>query len=117
MIPGASLIFKFRLVNNDGTLAKHSDFLDLIVYVYIHSNKIVKFSKSDKYSPLVLLNENELRVDLSPEQTRFLGTGRPFFSIYAAVAATGFPDGRLVLKGRGQLLDTPLEADPISDEE
>lgn len=116
MIPGASLSFKFRLINDDGSPAKHSDFLDIIVYVYIYADKVIKFSKSDRYNPLVLLNDNELRVDCSPEQTRSLGAGKPKFSIYLAIPAAGFPDGKLVFKGRCDILDTPLEPDPISVE-
>ena len=116
MITGSNLSFQFCLRNDDGTLARHSDFTDVIVYVYIYSDKIVKFSKSDLYNRLIAIDDHNMRVDLSPEQTRGLGTGIPKFSAYTSVPATGFPDGKLILKGRGNLLDTPLEDDPISAE-
>lgn len=89
MITGANLSFKFRLMNADGSVARHSDFLDVIVYVYVYADKVVKFSKSDRYeNRLTAIDDYFLRVDLSPEQTRSLGEGMPKFSVYTAVHAT-----------------------------
>ena len=117
MITGANLSFKFRLLNADGSAAKHSDFLDVIVYVYVYADKVVKFSKSDRHeNRLTPIDDYYLKVDLSPEQTRSLGEGIPQFSIYTAVPATGYPNGKIVAKGAGNLLDAPMIHNPISEE-
>lgn len=117
MITGANLSFKFRLMNADGSAARHSDFLDVIVYVYVYADKVVKFSKGDRYeNRLTPIDDYYLKVDLSPEQTRSLGEGVPKFSVYTAVAATGYANGKIVAKGSGDLLEEPLVLNPISEE-
>lgn len=117
MITGANLSFKFRLLNADGSAAKHSDFLDVIVYVYVYADKVVKFSKSDRHENRITpIDDYYLKVDLSPEQTRSLGEGMPKFSVYTAVSATGFPNGKIIAKGAGDLLDAPMINNPISEE-
>jgi len=125
MIPGANLSFKFRLTNpgeppTDPAARipiKHADFLDVIVYVYVYADKVVKFSKSERYeNRLTAIDDYYLKVDLSPEQTRSLGEGVPKFSVYTAVAATGYPNGKIVAKGAGNLLAEPLVFNPISEE-
>lgn len=117
MITGTNLSFKFRLLNTDGSAAKHSDFIDVIVYVYVYADKVLKFSKSDRHeNRLTAIDDYYLKVDLSPEQTRSLGEGMPKFSIYTAVQATGYPDGKIIAKGTGNLLDKPLVNNPISVE-
>lgn len=117
MVTGSSLSFKFRILNDDGTPAKHTDLTDVVVYVYVYENRVVKFSKSAMYNPLGEIDEYWLRVDCTPEQTRYLGPGIPVFALYIAVAAPGYPDGQLHCKGRWPLLSEPLVTDPISDEE
>ena len=119
MISGANLSFKFRLLNADGSVARHSDFLDVIVYVYVYvyADKVVKFSKSDRHENILTpIDDYYLKVDLSPEQTRSLGEGMAKFSVYTAVSATGYPDGKIIAKGAGSLLAEPLVFNPISEE-
>ena len=117
MINGSNLSFSFRLLNDDDTPAKHSDFLDVIVYVYVYVDKIVKLSKSDKYIRLVPVDDYYLRADLDPAQTRSLGSGVPKFSIHAVIPAQDYANGKMVLKGKGKLLEDELEFDPITDEQ
>ena len=116
MIGGINLDFKFRMSNDDGTPIKHSDFLDVIFYVYVFTGKIVKFSKSDLYNSLALIDDYYLGVNLSPEQTLRLGEGIPKWSIYVSIPATGYATGKLVKKGAGILINEPFVFDPISPE-
>ena len=117
MISGANLSFKFRLLNADGSVARHSDFLDVIVYVYVYADKVVKFSKSDRHENILTpIDDYYLKVDLSPEQTLRLGEGIPKWSIYVSIPATGYATGKLVKKGAGILINEPFVFDPISPE-
>jgi len=111
---GASIIFNVAFKNEDGTTVPHTNFSEVIVYVYTYEDKPIKFSKTSKYSQMAVIDENTLQVRMTSVQTSLLAKGVAKYSVYAAIDSNDMPDGKVSYIGGGSLL--VMENDPISIE-